>query len=392
MFGITESGYVRKNYSAWIADLQTKARSVEFFGPEQDLSDADPIGISLKLFAYALEQQDQRIEDSYYSLYPATASGVSLDRAMSIGGVERRYQESATVTLTFTGIDASIITVNSIAETSQGIRFRTLESGVIDGTTVSVLAQCETPGSSGLVPANSITNLITPISGVDSVTNMTASSGGNDQATDPEARTEYVQSKTGSAASVPGLYQALMSLEGVNSVYVALNESETVDSEGRPPHSREIVVDGGRESDIAQTLWQYHVGLYYVGVNEYIVTAENGQLFVMRWNNPQPKQVYVVISISVDATWNATSISALKDAVIAFVGGLDSENVEHHGLPPGSAVKSHEIESVISARGITDVSVSIGFSDTVVPGTRILSCTAKERSRTSSDKVVVNVI
>jgi hypothetical protein len=399
MFGVTPQGYVRKTYEDWLNDLQSKARTVDYFGPDQDLSDADPIGVAVKIKAYAYDEIDQVLEDLYYALYPDTAEGVSLDRVMKIGGEVRRGQQEATVPLRFTGAPGSVIPADSICSTAQGLQFKTLSSGEIAVDTIDIPGQCLTSGKAGIVPAGSITTLVNPIPGVTSVTNPEPSRGGRDQATDVEAKYDYKNKKTGSGAAIASILRSLYALKGVNFAFVFPNERETVDEEGRPPHSSEVVIDGGDSAEIAEVLFRHYVGLQYFGSVEKVVYAENGQAFTMAWNNPVNKDIFIDIAITTNLNWRPANIVLIKSAVIQFIGGLDTIAQgdttiynEYPGIGSGHDIHSHEIERVIDVPGVVDVVVSVSFTSPVVAGNRYLDLLARERPYTDNEKVTINVV
>jgi hypothetical protein len=399
MFGVTPQGFVRKTYNDWLLEFQAKARTADYFGPDQDLSDADPIGIELKLRAIAYDEVYQVLEDLYYSLYPDTAEGVSLDRVIGIGGETRRPQQSATVPLRFAGSAGSQILADAICRTSQGLQFKTLSSGQIPVDTIDIPAQCLTLGKTGIVPAAAITTLVNPIPGVTGVTNPEASRGGRDQATDVETKYDYKNKKTGSGAAIASLLRALYALDGVNFAYAFLNESDAVDAEGRPAHSTELVIDGGDSEKIADVLFEHYVGLQFWGTTEKIVAAENGQEFIMGWSNPVNKDIYIDITITTNENWRAANLVLIQTAVIQLIGGLDTIAQggttiynEYIGLGVGHDIYSHEIERVINVPGVVDVVVSVGFSLPVAAGTRFLDLLSRERPYTDNSKVNINVV
>jgi hypothetical protein len=399
MFGVTPQGYVRKKYQDWLADLQTKARTSQFFGSDQDLSDVDPVGIVIKLMSYALDQQEQKAEDTYYALYPDTAEGVSLDRVIHIGGETRRPQQHATVVLRFFGSPDSPIGVDEIVATSQGLQFKTISTGIVAVDHVDIVAQCVTPGKIGIVPAGSITTMVTSITGITSVTNPEASRSGRDQASDVEAKYDYKTAKTGSGASIASLIRSLNLLNGVNFAFVNANEKDVTDEEGRPAHSIEVVIDGGNSTEIANVLWKHYVGLQYLGSNSVQITAENGQPFEMRWNVPADKAVYVDIVITAGTGWKAANLVLIKSAVIKYIGGIDTiiqggviiQN-EYQGIGTGKDIHSHKIEAMIDVPGAKDVTASLSFSSPVTSGTRYLHCLAKDRPYTDNAKVNISVV
>ena len=104
-------------------------------------------------------------------------------------GVIRKDATSATVVLTITGTEGTVVRKGSLFATVDGINFETDEAVVIgDGKTATVRATAQNPGDSGNVFAGTINNIPVSIQGVTGVTNEAAAYDGYDEEKDEALR------------------------------------------------------------------------------------------------------------------------------------------------------------------------------------------------------------
>lgn len=105
-------------------------------------------------------------------------------------GIIRKLATTALGVLTVTG--NGTITQGDLFETAGGVQFKSLESKVISGSgTINIVAIL--PGSIGIVPANSITQMPVTINGIISVNNLQITEGGYDEESDTELRKRYYE-------------------------------------------------------------------------------------------------------------------------------------------------------------------------------------------------------
>lgn len=107
-----------------------------------------------------------------------------------------------------------------------------------------------------------ITQIVTTVDGWTACTNDIAPIKGRLTQTDAEARTSYtnrVASRgTGTVASIVSLLYS--DVDGVTFAAGYENYNDTTDAAGRPPHSIEIVVQGGSDEDVANIIWKNKAG------------------------------------------------------------------------------------------------------------------------------------
>ncbi|HBG4933223.1 TPA: baseplate J/gp47 family protein [Clostridioides difficile] len=118
--------------------------------------------------------------------FPQTSYGTYLEWLGECKGVFKNQPTKAIGTITFTGVQGTIITKGTIVTTiatdeKQSIEFELLETKTIGANeTVDIKAECRIAGTIGNVSNNTITVLLGSISGVKSVTNKEDFRGGTD--------------------------------------------------------------------------------------------------------------------------------------------------------------------------------------------------------------------
>lgn len=152
-----------------------------------------------------------------------------------------------------------------------------------------------------VLPAGSITEIVTTIVGFEACSNLSSPTYGRLRETDIEFRQSYLQ-KIASRSTmmlesvVAGI---LENVENVSSASGYENDSSETDAEGRPPHSIEIVVDGGSDVDIAaQILKNKAAGIATYGSVEVDVPDLFGGVVVVRFNRPQPVYVWLKVDVT----------------------------------------------------------------------------------------------
>ncbi|HBF6275583.1 TPA: baseplate J/gp47 family protein [Clostridioides difficile] len=118
--------------------------------------------------------------------FPQTSYGTYLEWLGECKGVFKNQPTKAIGTITFTGVQGTIITKGTIVTTiatdeKQSIEFELLETKTIgENETVDIKAECKESGTIGNVSKGSISVLLGSISGVKSVTNKEDFRGGTD--------------------------------------------------------------------------------------------------------------------------------------------------------------------------------------------------------------------
>jgi len=144
----------------------------------------------------------------YRSSRILTATGTDLEKLVAPRSIKRRSASKAPGKLKFSGTDSTSVPSGTQASTKDGITFTTTEGGVISGGSVELDAEADTAGKSGNVKANTVTIMISVISGVDSVTNPKQFSGGFDSETDEQLRNRAINQLATLSQGIQASYDA----------------------------------------------------------------------------------------------------------------------------------------------------------------------------------------
>lgn len=167
-----------------------------------------------------------------------------------------------------------------------------------------------------------ITQIVTTVDGWTACTNDIAPIKGRLTQTDAEARTSYtnrVASRgTGTVASIVSLLYS--DVDGVTFAAGYENYNDTTDAAGRPPHSIEIVVQGGSDEDVANIIWKNKAGgIRAYGKHYAYATDINGNRQYLEFT--RVNDVYLLLSVTV------TSSGGLDDDYAARIKSLLMEEI-----------------------------------------------------------------
>jgi uncharacterized phage protein gp47/JayE len=151
------------------------------------------------------------------------------------------------------------------------------------------------------VTAGNISTIVSTMTGWDSVNNIVDGHMGRNLETDDELRLRY---NTGvfrlGAATLESIQASLLqNVSGILSCQVYENEDDIVDSEGRPPHSIEVIAYGGDPQDIANQIWLLKAaGIDTYGDVTVQVTDSIGVSHPINFNRPTPVYIWVDVQVT----------------------------------------------------------------------------------------------
>lgn len=179
------------------------------------------------------------------------------------------------------------------------------------------------------VPTNTITTIVTNVMGLDSVTNDITPTAGRIEESDIAARQSYIKriairSKNIVDGIVADLYQ---NVDGVLSAIGMENYTDFTDVDGRPPHSIEIIVDGGDESEIAQVIFDRRCpGIRAYGTTSIDISDPYGNVVAIGFSRPDYRYVWlrIIMQRNTKETMAPNYVILAKNAVM--------ENCNDYGL------------------------------------------------------------
>lgn len=408
-YGITPSGFVRKPLD--VIKEEKSAQMKAAFGEDIDLSEFSVFGLLVDQISANEDDLWQVFENLYYALTIDGAEGIHLDRIAALRGSSRITAKAAFVELSFTGVDGRLIPQGTILQTPSGVRFVITEDVTIASGVATANAQAINVGITGNQPANSITEFVNPMSGVDTVNNPLSSSGGSETESDADFRNRIKSEGLYGGSSVNSIQSKLNSIESVLSAVVYENVDNAPDAEELPAKSIECVIFGGSEAEIADVLLNYKpAGIESYGNKTLTLTDVKGIQRTFKYTEPDPVDLYVIITITKNSDWaiigsaeDTNKREAVKENIVRVIGGnynYDGVSKDYKTRGSNSTIYAWELIAAQfgidqykteKVSGIANQTVLLGtsagptLSDPVVIGRRHFP-------RIDRDKIMVNVV
>jgi uncharacterized phage protein gp47/JayE len=229
----------------------------------------------------------------------------------------------STLAKSFTGVTYSIDSgILSIRTTTKGETFATDAQNVtISSIGTPIQFRCVTVGAVN-PDIGTINQVVTSIPGWTGVLNQYAASVGQDAETDTHLRQRWNRSLFNrGSTNIDAIAEALAdNVTGVTTSKVYENRTDATDSDGRPPHSIEAIVEGGENDDIAQVLWKTKAGgIDTYGTEHGKAIDANGTEQTLYFNRPGPVKIWlkVVISENPDETLAPAAVQDIATALLA---------------------------------------------------------------------------
>lgn len=239
-------------------------------------------------------------------------------------------------------LDNTLGTTISIVETTKGV-----PQALVDATCVNT----------GPIPsfAFSLTNIVTPVPGLDSIVNIIDGVIGRNIETDTEYRQRRNESlQIAGSATIEAIRSELLQTIGVNQALVFENTTFVTDVNGLPGKSFACYVDGGDEQNIADAIFASKpAGIESFGTITKTVTDSQGFNHSIEFSRPIDKNIWIELDISTGPTFIATAAD-IQAAIVAYGNNL--------GIGKDVIVIPNLVCALDSFEGITDVVIRIGFA------------------------------
>ena len=327
---LTELGYSRASYDEIVSDMEQRAKKE--LGENIDTTEQSVFGKFLRIIARDLANVYEDIESGYYSRFPNSAVGVSLDRLAVFAGITRNPATAARHNITVNGTaDTTVGMGGLLVSTEDNITFYNENGFTIgaDGTANVIVAATEM-GVSGNV--NTITKIVNPVTGITSISYVGLEEVGEDSESDPDLRQRFSVSVSGAGScTVDAIRGSVTRITEVESVNIMENNSSETDAAGRPAHSFELYVYGGdgMEQEIAETIFEKKpIGIKAVttasgdhAVTKTVVDA-GGFEHPVSFSKVMEVAMDIAVTIKTSAAFAEDGEETIKNNLVRYIDGL----------------------------------------------------------------------
>jgi hypothetical protein len=325
-FSVTETSDLRDEIATeWQNAFKENGKPLLNTDPET------PQGQIIDSQVAAVSQKDAEVLYLAQQFDPRTAEGRFQDALAKIYFLTRKPAINSSAVCTLTGragtqIGAGALIQSTIDDTQWALN----EDATITGNgTVQASFTCLTDGEVSAAQ-DTLTKIVTAVTGWDSVTNATATLGQLEESQAAFEARRYNSVALNSRGTTGSVYARVANVDNVIATYVTDNKTnvnKTVDGVTLKPHSLFCAVLGGNDSDIADAI--YHslsAGCDYNGNTSVNVTDEyTGAVETVTFTRPSTLRLYAKITIQNDGNLPNDYVSVIKNAVYNNFYGNDTE-------------------------------------------------------------------
>lgn len=322
---IDETGYVRPTYDELLALRIEEAK--EFFGDDIDTSNASPLGKYIRLGVKHLAEAFEGQEQIYYARFPHTATGQSLDRLMPFANISRNNATRAEHLIGFVGNADYEIPVGFLVGTIGDETFYLVNPVKLDSEGKGQgIVQCTELGTVGNVKLGTITEIINPDVNVTGISHDDIETIGEDKESDADLRDRFdvaiEGSSSGTALAIRG---AVMRVNGVRSCIVTENDTDSVDEDGRPPHSFEVYVHAQESArlGIAEAIFSKKpLGVPSYGTTSETIVDVQGNDKIVYFTPVADTPLHITLKVATDDEFELNGVEQIKAALMSYVNHL----------------------------------------------------------------------
>lgn len=367
-----------------ISSTTNPTTQLSLTGPKKITRSAfNKVGIKVAL-AETGDVYTAAINGAVYSFSSEDANALQILRGLSGAITEKGFTTSVDETNEVLSIEADDLTsVNSLV----------LSENLTTDTVTSVISFGTVETGDILLPDGVITNIVKADAGLLKVVNLCGYIAGRDEESDAEFRQSYADKIFNrSSRMLESIRSAILNnVQGVTSVAPYENPSHEWDKFGRPPHSIEIVVDGGDSKEIARQILENKAG----GINTFgdtavVLSGEYDEDITIRFN--RPATVYTWFRLGITLRKN----EAIPPNYVDLLREVMLRNIEN--LDAGSDVVPQEFMSELYAACSGISYIDIGLYTTDSPAgkpddypDRSAVITARQRAYTTEDMIEVAI-
>jgi uncharacterized phage protein gp47/JayE len=349
-----------------VINLQEGLRTI--YGPDIILDSNTPDAQWIMIMAQLKRDLLEVLQQMYNSFDPSLAIGTQLDARCAINNIVRRgatyTQQQIQITVnrsvTLQGLDANANDPDGIGYTvadNAGNQFILLSTVSLAPGTHLLTFRAKQLGAITTLP-NTITNPVTVVLGVTAINNASGVLElGQNEESDAQLRIRREKSVAiSSNGYLNGLDGALADLDGVTDTRLYENIGPAVDANGIPGHGIWCIVEGGVDSEIANTIYaKKSYGADMKGSVTYNIITPSTQVFVAKFDRPIAKNLYIRFDLKTVVPGFSFNLTAIKQGIVDGLIYNIGDNAETSSI-------TMVIINVLAANGGGGVGLNIEIS------------------------------
>ncbi|WP_175777642.1 baseplate J/gp47 family protein [Burkholderia anthina] len=318
---IDANGITAPTYADIYAYFQAKYQAI--YGTDVYIDPDSQDGQLLAVFAQAIADVNSVCIGVYNSFSPSKAVGAGLSSNVKINGIARQVASYSTADLLIVGQAGTTIT-DGIAKDGNSNQWALPSSVTIPPAgEITVTATCQTIGAI-VALAGTINQIGTPTRGWQTVSNAADAAVGAPVETDAALRQrQTVSTALPSQTVLEGIVGAVENVSGVTRLAPYENDTNLTDSNGLPPHTISLVVEGGDATAIANAMATKKTpggGTY--GTTAITVLNRYGMPITMRFFRPTDAPIAVAVSLRVLQGYTTSTGVAIQQAISDYINAV----------------------------------------------------------------------
>lgn len=375
--GLTSKGFVRLTFDDILKNKIQRAK--ELFGEDIDTSEQTPLGKFIRINAFDQALAEEEIEAVYYSRFPNTATGQSLDRLLLFGGISRNPATPSTYSVTVTGAVGYEIPAGFLVGTDTEITFYSVQDAIIgENGNCLITVDCTEAGTIGNINATAINRVVNPDANISGVIGVECVSAGTDEESDVTLRERLKAAISGQGSgNTNAIRSALLRIPTVQFAAVIENETDEVDESGRPPHSFECFVLGGDDyvEEIGKAIFDKRpVGIQTAGTTSVTITDLSGNERVVKYTPAPNIPVTVRVVAEVTDAFPDDGITQIETALTQYINNLGIGKSLVLSTLYGYIYDVAGVKEVTTLELSTDGGASYGTGNIAVPQYGVAVC------------------
>nr|WP_314099227.1 baseplate J/gp47 family protein [uncultured Lachnoanaerobaculum sp.] len=342
---ITEKGFVRPSYDEI---LQTQIdRAKVLLGNDIDTSEESILGKFIRINVYDLNICYETLEDLYYSSFPNTARGQSLDRLGPFAAISRNQATQARIEVKIKGTAGTSVPAAFLLK-SDKTQFYVVDSAVINSNgEVIVIANCVEDGEIGNLVIGSDLVIQNPRMDINSCEFIRIIQKGEEVESDKDFRIRFSNSLAGAGSStssaIKGAIYRVPLVDGVSIIDNSDGKNSSI-----PPHSFAcyVLAPESQYDEIAKAIFDKKpLGIQCAGDIERTVYDAWGKSHIIKFFATTKTALSVSLKIKTNQYFGSAGSSQIKENIANFINNLANGEDVYYTSVFGYI---HKVDGVVS--------------------------------------------